>query len=214
MQQIVSKTFFIKTIVASTLILTVACERELGAELDEGQFGNPTMNNFLVQTGQLDYAVNLSRRFAEETPATINFDFNSAKLDDNSRAALREQAKWIAQFPEIQFKVYGHTDLVGSSGYNKSLGLRRARAAVNYLVSQGINRSRLAAVVSYGKSQPVVDTASRERRNRRTVTEVSGFVQNHPTVLNGKYAEIVFRDYVDSAVVKTELTGTEDASGG
>ncbi len=40
----------------------------------------------------------------------------------------------------------------------------------------------------------------RERRNRRAVTEVSGFVKTHPAVLNGKYAQIVFREYVGSAV--------------
>lgn len=178
---------------------TTAFDSEVGASLDEGGFGNPTMNNILVMSGQRDYHVNLANRFASEVPSTVNFAFNSTALDGEATAALARQANWIAQFPELRFSVYGHTDLVGSNAYNKNLGLRRAQAAVNYLVAQGISRSRLQALVSYGETQPLVVTQDQERRNRRTVTEVSGFVQNHPSVLNGKYAEVIFREYVESA---------------
>ena len=178
---------------------TTAFDAEIGASLDEGGFGNPTMNNVLVMSGQRDYHINLANRFAAEVPSTVTFAFNSTALDGEATAALTRQANWIAQFPELRFSVYGHTDLVGSNSYNKNLGLRRAEAAVNYLVAQGISRSRLQALVSYGETQPLVVTQDQERRNRRTVTEVSGFVQNHPSVLNGKYAEVIFREYVESA---------------
>ena len=50
-------------------------------------------------------------------------------------------------------------------------------------------------------------TEGRERANRRTVTEVSGFVSGNGMVLNGKYAQIVFREYVESAVPPTGLVG-------
>ncbi len=186
-------------LIAAAMTALASCTNEAGAELDEGNFGNPTMNNTLVMSGQRDYAVNLANRFAAEVPSTINFAFNSSQLDGEATAALSRQASWIRQFPELRFSVYGHTDLVGSNGYNKSLGLRRAQAAVNYLVGQGISRSRLQALVSYGETQPLVVTQNEERRNRRTVTEVSGFMQNHPAVLNGKYAEVIFREYVESA---------------
>ena len=82
----------------------------------------------------------------------------------------------------------------------------RARAAVNYLVSRGISRSRLEAVISHGETQPLIPTPERERRNRRTVTEVSGFLKRHPTVLDGKYAKIIYREYLESAVPATTLT--------
>ena len=110
-------------------------------------------------------------------------------------AVLDKQANFIRQFPEVRFKVFGHTDLVGSQGYNHALGLRRAKAVVNYLVNRGISRSRLEAVVSYGKTRPLIQTNDPEVRNRRTVTEVSGFVANAPLVLNGKYAAIIWRTY-------------------
>lgn len=181
---------------------------EAGSEIDTGGFGNATMNNTLVQSGDRDYAISLTQRFAGDVPNTVNFAFNSAVLDGTAQMALRQQADWIRQFPEVRFRVYGHTDLVGSAGYNKSLGLRRAQAVVSYLSSLGISRSRLEAVVSFGETQPLVYTQAPEERNRRTVTEVSGFVKNHPSVLNGKYAEVVFREYVESAAWRHPIAET------
>jgi hypothetical protein len=80
-------------------------------------------------------------------------------------------------------------------------------------------RGGLEALVSHGETQPLIVTEGRERRNRRTVTEVSGFMQRHPTVLDGKYAEIIYREYVQSATAETGLTsagvsGVSDAAGG
>lgn len=172
---------------------------EAGSQLNTGDFGEATMNNKLVQTGEQDYTINLARRFAADVNTTVNFAFNSTVLDAQARETLMTQANWIRQFPEVRFKVYGHTDLVGSQAYNRSLGLRRAQAVVAFLSSQGISRDRLEAVVSFGETQPLVVTEGRERRNRRTVTEVSGFVETHPAYLNGKYAEVIFREYVNSA---------------
>lgn len=176
---------------------------EAGSTLDAGDFGEATMNNRMVQTGQVDYTISLARRFADEINSTVNFAFNSTVLDESARATLMQQADWIRQFPEVRFKVFGHTDLVGSQGYNRSLGLRRAQTVVAFLASQGIDSSRLEAVVSFGETQPLVVTEGRERRNRRTVTEVTGFVETDPMLLNGKYAEIIFRGYVQSATAET-----------
>ncbi len=170
-----------------------------GAFLDEGQFGNPTMNNIQAHQGGGEYIAGLNSRFSSEVEPTITFDFDSSRLDAASRATLVQQATWIRQFPEVRFRVYGHTDLVGSTTYNKALGMRRANTAVSFLVSQGIERSRLEAVVSFGETQPIIVSEGRERRNRRTVTEVTGFVQSNPALLNGKYADVIFREYVTSA---------------
>lgn len=204
-----------KSLLIMGLFALAACEsgtgpaslaQEAGAQVDQGNFGNATMNNTLVQNGEKSGVINLTNRFASEVDPTVTFAFNSAVLDDAARKTLRQQASWIKQFPEVRFRVYGHTDLVGSNRYNQALGRRRAQAAVNYLVSQGISRSRLEALVSYGETRPVVSTQDRERRNRRTVTEVAGFVKNHPALLNGKYAQVIFREYIDpGASYQSEL---------
>lgn len=209
-----------KLLAASALLALTACgdystswDRELGSEVDKGQFGNATMNNTLIQSGEISYTVALAERFSAEVPDTINFAFNSAELSAEAQAILQKQANFIRQFPEVRFRVYGHTDKVGSNGYNQRLGLRRAQAAVAYLSSLGISRSRLEALVSYGETRPIVQTQDPEMRNRRTVTEVSGFVGSHPLVLNGKYAEIIWRDYVVSGT-RSHEGEQADAGGG
>ena len=185
--------------------------REAGAITDTGSFGNATANNTLILTGERQYAFDLAQRFASEVLTTVNFEFNSSQLDAGARDTLRQQAVWIRQFPEVRFRVYGHTDAVGSNAYNQRLGLQRARAVVSFLTSQGVDRSRLEAVSSFGETQPLIVTEGRERRNRRTVTEVSGFVRSHPNVLDGKYAQIIYRDYVQSATAPSGLEGIAGA---
>jgi outer membrane protein OmpA-like peptidoglycan-associated protein len=176
--------------------------REAGAQIRDAGFGSPTTNNALYHSGQLHYAQVLSQRFAQEVPTTVTFAFNSARLDAEAEAVLRHQAAFMRQFPEVRFSVYGHTDLVGSAGYNQRLGQRRARAVVHHLVALGVERSRLDALVSLGETQPIVATQTEERRNRRTVTEVTGFVERHPEVLDGRYAQIAYRGYVGGSAAQ------------
>lgn len=182
-------------------------ESEAGVLLNGTDFGNATMNNTQIHSGEKSYAIDLANRFAAEVITTVHFAFNSAQLDAGAQDALREQANWIRQFPEITFRVFGHADAPGSSGYNKSLGLQRAKAVVAFLATQGISRDRLEAVSSLGETQPLVATEGRERRNRRAVTEVSGFVRSHQSVLDGKYAEIIYREYTTSARPPVGTTG-------
>lgn len=207
--------YSLRSLAASfSLVALVGCSTgEIGSEIDTSGFGNSTMQNTMAMTGQ--YVQQLGLRFANEVNSTVNFAFNSAELDAEAQAILRQQANWIRQFPELRFRVYGHTDLVGSNRYNHQLGLRRAQAVVNFFATQGISRNRLEAMVSHGKTRPVIPTPNPERENRRTVTEVSDFVKRHPTVLNGKYAEVIFREYVRSAVPPhtTESTPTGGMAG-
>ena len=81
-----------------------------------------------------------------------------------------------------------------------------ADAVVNFLIGQGISRARLEAVVSFGETQPLIVTQGRERRNRRTVTEVSGFVAGHPMLLDGNYAAVVYREYLVSGEPASTFT--------
>ncbi len=195
-----------KPLLAFALIGTLAgCQnspsfdRQLGFEVDEGGFGQVTRDNSRVMSGEISATQALATRFASEVPNTITFPFNSAQLTPQAQQVLAKQADWIRQFPELRFSVYGHADAVGSNGYNQSLGKRRAQAVVAYFASQGISRSRLEALVSFGETRPVVASQGPEEANRRTVTEVSGFHKRKGTLLNGKYAAIIFREYVESA---------------
>ena len=133
-------------ILGTSLLALTACgpsfNAPLGSEIDNGTFGNATMNNSLIQSGDITYKQALAERFNGEAPDTITFDFNSDVLTPTAQDILMRQADWIRQFPEVRFRVYGHTDLVGSNAYNKALGLRRAQAAVAFLSAQGISTAR------------------------------------------------------------------------
>lgn len=205
----------------SGLMLT-GCDKtqfmaEAGSEIDEGNFGRPTMINTMAMT-EGDATLAVGRRFEAEAPTVVTFEFDKADLTPQAMAALDSQASWILQFPEIRFSVYGHADKVGSNGYNYNLGLRRAQTVVAYLVSKGVNGSRLQALVSYGETRPVINTSSPEERNRRAVTEVSGFANGAAAKLNGKYAAVIFREYVEGATrphpANTVIETQTDPSGG
>jgi len=185
-----------------------------GAELDErGTTRSAPEANLAVMTGERAAAIDLSRRFADAAPTTINFAFDSAVLAPEARAKLDEQIAFIRGHPNAVFRVYGHTDKVGTQAYNKTLGLRRAQAVVAYFVAKGLSRDRLEAVASFGETQPLVVTGGRERRNRRTVTEVSGFVNGRPQTLDGKYAARIYEEYIESAAEPHEAVGGgEDAA--
>jgi len=182
-------------------------DREAGIGIDEGGFGNPTMHNQLLQSGEITLAEVMTRRFHAEVPSMVNFDFDSATLSKQARATLRAQAHWMKQFPELRYKVYGHTDAVGSAAYNRRLGQRRADAVRRHLVSAGVPAHAIIAVVSRGEDQPLVVSEGREPANRRTVTEIAGHIRRRADVMNGEYARILHREYVASA---TEFPAAQD----
>jgi peptidoglycan-associated lipoprotein len=187
------------------LLPLAACDQtaflsEAGSEVDEGGFGRPTMINSMAMMNEGDATLAVGNRFEAEVQTTVTFAFNQSDISADAAAILDSQASWIKAFPEVRFRVYGHADKVGSNKYNYALGLRRAKAVVAYLAARGISTSRLEAVVSYGETRPVINTLSAEQRNRRTVTEVSGFANGYAGRLNGKYAAVIFREYLKGGV--------------
>jgi OmpA-OmpF porin, OOP family len=97
-----------------------------------------------------------------------NFDFNKATLRPDAISKLDHAAQVMTENAGIKVNVEGHTDSVGSDAYNQGLSERRANAAVEYLVSKGIDRSRLMPS-GYGESRPAAsnDTDEGRAQNRR-----------------------------------------------
>lgn len=161
--------------------------------------GPAVAHNARVQNayGNIEQRVrDLSVAFRAAATDTVTFDFDKATLTPEARRILDQQAMWLLANANVSMAVIGHTDLVGGEAYNDRLGLRRARTAVSYLISKGVSRDRLEAVESRGKREPIVDTTERERRNRRTVTVVTGFDQVYVgTGLDGEFAQRVFDSY-------------------
>ena len=96
------------------------------------------------------------------------FEYDKSDLRDDARTALAADADWLKKNRTIQFLIEGHCDERGTSEYNLALGDRRANAAKEYLVSLGVDASRVRTV-SYGKERPFCNQSSEDcwQQNRR-----------------------------------------------
>ena len=103
------------------------------------------------------------------------FDFDKAVLKPEGKAKLDDLASKVKAINLEVIIAVGHTDSVGSDAYNQKLSIRRAEAVKAYLVSKGIDKSRVYTE-GKGEKQPVADNKSKEGRakNRRVEIEVVG----------------------------------------
>jgi peptidoglycan-associated lipoprotein len=98
----------------------------------------------------------------------IFFNFDSANLSEEARSSLAKDAGLLKKIGKAKVRVEGNCDEKGSDDYNLALGEKRAKEAVQYLISLGIPAERLTAI-SYGKEKPAApghDEAS-WAKNRR-----------------------------------------------
>ena len=96
------------------------------------------------------------------------FNENSAVLNEQARRDLTSLAQSLQKYPNTNVLIVGHTDSTGTNAENMALSQRRAAAAKNYLVSQGVSPSRIRAE-GRGSAEPVApsDTEADRERNRR-----------------------------------------------
>jgi len=96
------------------------------------------------------------------------FPYDSDVLTPAAQQNLATFAASLDKYPGTDIVIVGHTDSNGSDAYNLTLSERRANAAVNYLVSRGVDRARLRAA-GRGEPEPVAsnDTDAGRQQNRR-----------------------------------------------
>ncbi len=104
----------------------------------------------------------------------VFFDTDSSVLTPEGRRTLERQAEWLMLFPEINVTLEGHCDERGTREYNLALGERRATAVRDYLITFGIEASRMRTT-SYGKERPYQLGHDKNAwdANRRSVTVVN-----------------------------------------
>ena len=105
---------------------------------------------------------------AERPLADAFFDYDMSSIREDAKPILQRNADWMKRWTTTQVTVEGHCDTRGSSEYNLGLGARRADAVKSYLVSLGVQASRVTTV-SKGKEQPVCSDAVEScwQQNRR-----------------------------------------------
>ena len=103
----------------------------------------------------------------------VYFDTNVNSLSDDAKSTLTRQAQWMQRYPQVQVQLAGNCDDRGTSEYNLALGSRRANAARDFLVAQGIDASRVTTI-SYGKDRPTAegDDTQAWQQNRNAITAV------------------------------------------
>tara|TARA_B100000315_G_scaffold195228_1_gene186039 strand:+ start:13256 stop:13882 length:627 start_codon:yes stop_codon:yes gene_type:complete len=84
----------------------------------------------------------------------IHFEFDRYSIRLGDREKLSRNAAWMNSNPDAFVRIEGHCDARGTSDYNLALGDRRANATKNYLVSLGVNPSRVS-IVTYGEERPL-----------------------------------------------------------
>ena len=109
----------------------------------------------------------------------VYYEFNKAYLLDESKPALDKLLRILNQNPTMVIEIGGHTDNLGTDEYNQRLSEARAQSVVDYLVENGIDKSRLVAK-GYGEALPVApnqntdgsDNPEGREKNRRTEFKV------------------------------------------
>jgi outer membrane protein OmpA-like peptidoglycan-associated protein len=118
------------------------------------------------------------RREGDRIVATMGekllFEVDSAILKPTAIDGLTEVAGVLNRYPETKIMVRGYTDSTGSEAYNQELSERRAQSVGNFLISKGVDATRIT-MLGFGEQFPVAsnDTTEGRQKNRRVELEIT-----------------------------------------
>jgi len=142
---------------------------------DAGQKADTANQGVSALRSQLaDTVANLDA-YKQVAETTVNFKFNSDKLDSDSKMALDQMVANQGQYKRFFIAVEGFTDRVGSTDYNAALSRRRADAVVEYLVAEHNLPVYRIHMVGLGKEKPVDDGKTRAANAKNRRVEVTLF---------------------------------------
>ncbi len=130
-----------------------------------------------VQHYELEVVLDKIFKNKEITLKNIYYDFNKSNIREDAKPSLDKLVNLLMDNPTINIELASHTDCRGGEKYNKELSQKRADSAVSYLISKGIDATRLVAI-GYGKSQPAAAcicskcTEEEHQTNRRTTFKI------------------------------------------
>jgi peptidoglycan-associated lipoprotein len=150
---------------ASSVFLLAACASSGGPDV---------VATDTSSTGGAQAAPGSQEDLEQNVGHRVFFAFDEYTLTGEARATLQRQADWLKQYPQTRILIAGNCDERGTREYNLALGARRAEAARAYLVSLGVDGSRITTV-SYGKERPIDPRSTEEAWsvNRNATTSIS-----------------------------------------
>ncbi len=104
-------------------------------------------------------------------PSDISFDTGRADIKPNLRPILDQFASGLANQPNTEVRIVGHTDNTGSDAVNDPLSVQRAESARNYLAARGVDPSRIA-IAGRGEREPIADNSTEAGRARNRRVEI------------------------------------------
>jgi len=160
----VTNSFKLLMVLACTLGILAGC-----ASTSDEDMADDSMNDS-ANASAADTSTVSAQPVEEPEPvleSVFYFDFDQSTLKPESRAALTAQAEYLKN-NSASVRLEGHADERGTREYNMALGERRANAVADFLVLQGVSRSRIETI-SYGEEQParVGSSESAWAMNRR-----------------------------------------------
>lgn len=137
-----------------------------------------TFRDGYVMTDTVLLAANLNQRIVLKN---IYYDYDKANILPESSVELDKLVLFMNDNPKLQVELSSHTDSRGSDAYNLQLSEERAKSAVNYIVSKGVDAARITAK-GYGEtrlvngcSNGVPCSEKQHRQNRRTEVFITGY---------------------------------------
>lgn len=112
----------------------------------------------------------------------VRFDFDATTVADAGRPALRANADYLKQHPDLEVLVEGHCDERGTTDYNLALGQRRAKAVRDYYMRLGVPGAKIATI-TFGEERPSCPRSDEDcwAENRRAETKVRARVSSATT---------------------------------
>jgi len=126
-------------------------------EFSTNSKGEITKNIFLNLESYADAEDRITKNEKGDTQIKLQkifFEFNKANITSEAATVINTLVKLLKKYPEMKIEISAHTDVRGDAKYNLKLSKKRARSALNYLVSQGIQKNRLKSI-GYGEMQPL-----------------------------------------------------------
>lgn len=155
----------------------VDCERAYTVQASSEGYENNTFPVAKTKGGTVNIEAGLNeiQKIVTETEVVLSdvfFEFDKSNITKEGAFELDKLVEAMKAKPEMAIMVKGHTDSRGSDQYNMNLSNRRAKSAVQYVISRGINKARISGQ-GYGESQPKVPcgdncTEEQHAQNRRS----------------------------------------------
>ncbi len=155
--------------------LALMKEKNLSKDLKEK---DPSRFELLTDVNAPQVVEKEGKLFMDVAP--IYFDFDLHVVREDSQAVLDRLAAKLTKYKRIKIKISSHTDSRGPAAYNMPLSEKRAKSTFDYLVSKGIDASRIQ-YQGYGDTKPVINcpvgkcTEDDHQLNRRSEFEITGY---------------------------------------